>query len=371
MLLRPYSVFDIGRHLPYLDEARCRDAVRLALRRSYLPVNELLLRLIDRTAGRFRVVLSLNGGLLELLEKEAPEGLLSFRRLVDTGAVEVVGEPYYHSLSFQFSRAEFGRQIDLHAAALQRLLGVAAATFRPADLVYANPLAFFLQQRGYRAIFIEGTGAILQGRDVHGIYHPVHMPGTLLIPRDRLQSDTMAFRSGPLALPDPAAAAHAFAASLSDMHVGTIALSLDYETLGLHHPVETGIFAAMEQWPQTWLDWGHDFVCARDLAQPTHGPLDVQHFVGLGDEDQAPSLRQGNALQQEALSRLYSLESYVADSPGHLRDWSLLQQADLVAAMADKDAGARRRLGIGTPEDAYLNFMHLLSDFQLGLSVQV
>ena len=51
-----------------------------------------------------------------------PELLDSFRELVKTGRVEVVGETYYHSLAFFYNRAEFDRQVALHAERFRRSL---------------------------------------------------------------------------------------------------------------------------------------------------------------------------------------------------------------------------------------------------------
>jgi alpha-amylase len=47
--------------------------------------------------------MSITGTVLEQLEKWSPEALQSFKDLVCTGQVEIVGETYHHSLAFFYS----------------------------------------------------------------------------------------------------------------------------------------------------------------------------------------------------------------------------------------------------------------------------
>src|SRR5215470_14557722 len=65
----------------------------------YLPANEAIYTAIAATKGKFKIAYSVSGITLTLLERYRPDVIDSFRFLLDTGCVEILGETYYHSLS--------------------------------------------------------------------------------------------------------------------------------------------------------------------------------------------------------------------------------------------------------------------------------
>src|SRR5579872_6536735 len=134
--LRRYRVFDIGTEAPYWDGPANQGILRRVADRSYLPTNALLADLIRRSDGQFRVTLSLSGVVLEQLEADAPDALASFRELVATGGVELLGETYDHSLASLFSATEFANQVRAHSALIQRLFGRTPSVFRNTELLY-------------------------------------------------------------------------------------------------------------------------------------------------------------------------------------------------------------------------------------------
>ena len=83
--LRHYTFFDIGVDSFYEDEdANCGIMLKVA-RKCYLPMNALLLKLIRKYDGRFKVSFSISGTALDQFEAYAPEVIQSFRELVATG----------------------------------------------------------------------------------------------------------------------------------------------------------------------------------------------------------------------------------------------------------------------------------------------
>src|SRR5581483_4377379 len=80
--------------------------IRKVAEKSYLPTNKRLLKLLKKHP-EFKLSLSMTGTVLEQLEKWAPDALESFKKLFETGRVEMVGETYHHSLAFFYSRSEF------------------------------------------------------------------------------------------------------------------------------------------------------------------------------------------------------------------------------------------------------------------------
>lgn len=112
--LRHYSFFDIGQDHFYEDAEVNRTILDKVAQKCYLPMNELLLKMIRRWEGRFRVAFSLSGVAMDQFEEYQPEILDSFRALVDTGCVELLSETYAHSLAALYDPDEFRAQVALH-----------------------------------------------------------------------------------------------------------------------------------------------------------------------------------------------------------------------------------------------------------------
>src|ERR1041385_3924135 len=108
--LKSYDSRQIGIDHCYEDADADRTIINDLAERCYLPANRLLLSLIDETAGQFKVSFSISGVLLELLQRYRFDVIESFRQLTATGCVDILGETFYHSLSYLYSKPEFSRQ---------------------------------------------------------------------------------------------------------------------------------------------------------------------------------------------------------------------------------------------------------------------
>ncbi len=116
--LRLYRFFDIGNDSNYFDDFANRTILRRVAEKCYLPMNAIMLELIKKHQGKFRICYSISGVALEQFEKFAPEVLESFKKLAKTGCVEFLAETYTHSLASLISTKEFTRQVKEHAAAI-------------------------------------------------------------------------------------------------------------------------------------------------------------------------------------------------------------------------------------------------------------
>ena len=101
MRLRHYTVFD--KHEHYFDDYNNSFICKKVANKCYLPANRLLLDMIRRMDGRFKIEYSRTGVLLEQLQTYSPEVMSTFDALAQTGCVEFLAETYYHSLSFLYS----------------------------------------------------------------------------------------------------------------------------------------------------------------------------------------------------------------------------------------------------------------------------
>ncbi|GAI38212.1 unnamed protein product, partial [marine sediment metagenome] len=159
-----------------------------------MPSNLLLLDLIKKYKGRFKISYSVTGILLEQLELYAPEVLTLFQELASTGCVEFLAETYYHSLSFLYSQEEFIEQIETHKQTIQRLFGQTPRVFRNTELIYNNALAALIDQiGGFDVIITEGADHILGYKSPNFVYRPPNSKLKLILKNYRL-SDDIAFR---------------------------------------------------------------------------------------------------------------------------------------------------------------------------------
>ena len=76
--LRRYTIFDSDPD--YFDNSQNRDILLKVTHKCYLPANQVLLDLIRRYEGRFKVSFSVTGAIIEQFRCWAPEVLDSFPR---------------------------------------------------------------------------------------------------------------------------------------------------------------------------------------------------------------------------------------------------------------------------------------------------
>src|SRR3954470_14603678 len=85
--LREYTFFDIGRdHFYENKDANIRIMNKVA-DKCYIPANRLMLDLINKHEGKFRIAYSISGTAIEQMEAWRPDVLQSFKDLADTGCV--------------------------------------------------------------------------------------------------------------------------------------------------------------------------------------------------------------------------------------------------------------------------------------------
>src|SRR3989344_710005 len=173
--LKPYRVFDIGKDRNYFNgtngNLNNKFVLRKVAEKSYLPTNRILLELLKQHP-EFKVAFSLTGVILEQFKEFAPEVLKSFQDLVQTGRVELLGETYYHSLSFLYSMEEFAEQVQMHRRTIEKIFGVRPQVFRNTELIYRNDLAKAAEDMGFQGILAEGADHVLGWRGPAFLYRP-------------------------------------------------------------------------------------------------------------------------------------------------------------------------------------------------------
>lgn len=377
--LRHYSFFDIGQDHFYEDEEANRTILDKVARKCYLPMNALLLRMIKRWEGRFKVAFSLSGVAMDQFAEYQPEIIDSFRALTDTGCVEMISETYAHSLAALFDPEEFRAQVAMHDDLVKEHFGVTPHVFRNTELIYRNDIAQMAESMGYDAILTEGADHILGWRSPNFVYSPQNCSRIKLLLKNYRLSDDIAFRFSnrgwegwPLTAEKFAGWAHAVNGSGE-----LINLFMDYETFGEHQWAETGIFDFMEALPAAiFTNPDFDFVTPSEAAK-RYSPvskLDVQNAISWADIERDLTAWLGNDMERDAIEACYALKDKVlaTGDKGVLRTWRRLQTSDHFYYMCTKwfsDGDVHKYFNpYGTPYDAYINYMNVLSDFGMSLS---
>lgn len=376
--LRHYSFFDIGQDHFYEDAEANRTILGKVAQKCYLPMNKLLLKMIRRWEGRFRVAFSLSGVVMDQFEEYQPEILDSFRALVETGCVELLSETYAHSLAALYDAGEFRAQVALHDKLIKKHFGVTPRVFRNTELIYRNDIARMVEDMGYEAILTEGADHILGWRSPNYMYQPSSCTKLKLLLKNYRLSDDIAFRFSnrgwdqwPLTAEKFADWAHAVNGAGE-----LINLFMDYETFGEHQWAETGIFGFMEALPEAiFTDPNFDFVTPSQAAERCSpiARIDVPNAISWADVERDLTAWIGNDMERDAIESVYSLKEKVlaGGSGGIARTWRRLQTSDHFYYMCTKwfsDGDVHKYFNpYGTPYDAYINYMNVLSDFKMTL----
>ncbi|MDD5306708.1 MAG: glycoside hydrolase family 57 protein [Deltaproteobacteria bacterium] len=373
--LRKYTFFEIGHSHFYEDEDANRAISRKVAGKCYLPANEVILALIKKHEGRFRVAYSVSGVTIDQFKKHCPEALDSFKRLADTGCVEFLNETYFHSLAFLFSKEEFKRQVEAHRELVRREFGQTPTTFRNTEFIFNNEVAETVEKMGYKTILAEGAEKVLGWRSPNFVYQPAPCKKLKLLLRNYPLSDDIAFRFSNTGWSEHPLTAEKFAGWMHGTRGNgeTVNLFMDYETFGEHQWKETGIFDFLAALPGEILK-ADDFAFSTPAevsagASPV-AKLDVPDYVSWADVERDLTAWKGNSMQDDALEAVYALESRVmkTKNPDLIRVWRSLQTSDHFYYMCTKwfaDGDVHKYFNpYESPYDAYVNFQNVLSDFE-------
>ncbi len=376
------TLFDVGANKNYFSEEEGLkrqsngEIFQKVAEKSYIPMNNLLEKLL-KTHPEFKFSFSITGTFIDQAQEFAPEVLESFKRLVQTGRVEIVAETYYHSLAFFFDREEFEAQVRAHQAKIREVFNVETTAFRNTELSYNNELAKWADDFGFKAVLAEGWDPILQWRTPNHIYKPKGTKNIRLLLKNYKLSDDLAFRFSNRNWQEYPLTTQKYISWLesSSYHGDVINLFMDYETFGEHQWAESGIFVFFESLVSYWLKKPeHGFKTVTEAAQSEPvAEISMPNTVTWADTERDLTAWLGNSMQQEAMKYLYALKSRVYNSQnGNLvEDWRRLTTSDHPYYMCTKyfnDGDVHAYFSpYKSPYDAFLYFMDTLRDMEFRL----
>ena len=373
-------MFDIGRDRDYFGDSSDSDinnarVFEKVARKSYLPTNALLLELLNEHPD-FKVSFSITGIFLDQAEEYSPETIESFKKLVDTGRVEILAETYHHSLAFLYSQKEFEEQIRLHADKVKEHFGVTPEVFRNTEFIYNNDIAHAAERMGYRGVLTEGADHILGDRSPNFMYRPQGTKNISLLLKNYKLSDDIAFRFSQREWSEYPLTADKFGSWVNNVNGSgeIVNLFMDYETFGEHQWEDTGIFEFLKAFPSAiYKHPDNNFVTpseAIDRYLPRE-EIDIPEYISWADVERDLSAWLHNDMQQDAIKSLYEIEDDVKLSGDQelLSDWRKLTTSDHFYYMCTKwwnDGDVHKYFSpYESPYEAFIAFMNVLHDLKL------
>lgn len=376
---REYSIFDVANQSNYYtsdynSRQNNERIFRKVTEKSYRPMLNLLEQKMQQHPD-FKVSFSITGTWLDQATKWAPELIAQIKRMVERGQVEIVGETYYHSMSFFYNRDEFEAQVRMHGDKIQELFNVRPKTFRNTELAYNDELARWANDQQYDAILAEGWDKILGWRSPNYVYRPTGCQHTKLLLKNYRLSDDIAFRFSNRNWKEWPLTVSKYQRWVNDdcLRGPLINLFMDFETFGEHQWRDTGIFDFLSHFISSWLAaYDNKFVTVSEASRivPPADEISMPDVVTWADTERDLSAWDSNAMQASAMHDLFSLRDAVLDSHDDslIRDWRYLTTSDHTYAMCTKywnDGDVHAYFSAyASPYEAFMYFENVLRDLE-------
>ena len=373
--LRKYQFFDIGKKHNYFDNYANRSELEDLAENCYLPANALLLDLIKKYEGKFKVAFSISGSAIDQLEMHAPEVIRSFQELAQTGQVEFLSETYSHSLaSLSEDTDEFELQVKRHSAAIKELFGKKPVTFRNTSLIYSDKIGKRVADLGFKTMLTDGAKHVLGWKSPNFVYKNALDENLNLLLKNSKLSDDIAIRFSDRNWSEYPLTSEKYvdwvSHSLQDTEV--LNLFMNYEVIGHYNRAESGIFDFLRYFIQQIAENpNYQFLLPKEVTKKHTAKdiLPVPYPISWTDEERDITSWLGNELQKEAFTELFKIQPLVKKKKNAElnEDYSRLQASEHFYFMRTKlFSGAdyhKYILPYESPYEAFINYMNVLSDF--------
>lgn len=372
--LKTYRFFDIGTDHSYFNQYLNADILRRIARDCYMPVNDVLIKLISKFGTGFKVALSISGTAIEQMKKYVPEALESFKELYRTGNVELVAEPYSHSLAMVMDVTEYKRQVEKQVKMLHCLFGCTPNALINSNFMISDELATIASVMGFNTLLADGV----KKKSGPGEYYPSQenssFPELKIALRNHELSEDISSRFSGREWSEWPLTPEKYVNWLNGLEQNTTPVNLftDYETFASYKNINNGILNFLQNFADKIVSskrWIFSTVSEAAETALTILKPDALAIDKIKSDQQVLTSWIGNELQQEALNVLYSALPIMATCTDNaLRsDWSKLQSSDHFYYMRlEKSHDGKINNSFnpyGSPYDAFINYMNVLTDF--------
>jgi len=376
--IRKYRYYDIGKSDRYFDDYNNKMIIKKAAQNCYQPSNKIMLDLIRKYQGQFRITFSISGTMLDLLKSYSPEVIESFRELAETGCVEFVAETWSHSFSALKSKTEFRRQVENHADAIESLFGKRPTVFTNTEFIYSDEIGAWVAEMGFIATLTKNSDQNRHPINPNYNYSSSTIPSlSVLLKNDQLSVD-IALRFINTGLRGWPLTSQKFVMWLNKIPKDEkiVNLVFDYETFGNNLKSDARTLKYIFSLPSKLFqktDFGFmtpsEVLGNPEIAKPLKDLPDVNRAI----EEQELTSWFGNEFQQEAFDRLYELSGMMdaCRDEALLKDWQYMQTSDHFFFMGAKyfsESDIHKNVNpYSSMYEAFVNYMNVLNDFTLRL----
>lgn len=369
---KTFTFFDIGENQSYFDHPLNEKVLNKVAEQCYEPAIQHIMKLLKRFPNEFFVSFSISGSLLEQCRIFRPGLIPRLQELVAHPNVEILGETYYHSLSYFYNCDAFKKEVKKHREAMILHFGKRPCIFKNTELAYDNWLNPVLSKLGFKGVITEGADRIMQNRPVNQLYGDVHDTRVKILLRNRSLSNDIGYRFSDYRWSHFPLQPHKFIGWMKNSGGSILNLCMDFEVLGERYSRDSGIFEFFENVASDiirspGMHFSLPSVAANEIE--IFDVLDVYEPVTWTDKDNDLSVFRGNAMQAEALSKIYELgkDIVMTKSRKLIQTWLSLLASDHFYYMSTKGDGQMRNYfsPYRSPYDAYVYYMNILNDLEL------
>lgn len=110
---------------------------------------------------------------MEAAEKYDKELIERLKKLLKTGRIELINEPFYHSLAFFYNRDECAEQVELYQEKVKGMFGFEGRMFALPDFMYNNAVGEWVEKFGFAGMLVGGGEKMLDFRSTNHVYEAV------------------------------------------------------------------------------------------------------------------------------------------------------------------------------------------------------
>jgi len=332
------------------------------------------MKLIRKFGDGFKIALSISGTAIEQMKKYVPEALESFRALYRTGNVELVAEPYSHSLAMLIDLDEYRRQVEKQVKMLHCFFGCTPDALINPNLLYSDELVSLASGMGFKVVLVDEVQQFSGIEYYNQRKENNPNPELKIALRNNELSEDISSRFSSREWTEWPLTTEKYVGWLNGLEHSTTPVNIftDYETFAGYKNMNTGIlnflqvFATRIVSSRRWL-----FSTVSEAAEAIKFVVKPysQNRIKVTDQNHGLSSWIGNDLQREALRGLYSALPVMATcSDNALRnDWNKLQSSDHFYYMSlehyHNGEMSTSFNPYSSPYEAFLNYMNVLSDF--------
>jgi alpha-amylase len=333
--IKKLSEREVEAGIDCFDHESDRIVVQRIARNCYLPMNQLLLRLI-RQYPQIKVCFSISGTTIEQLQLYAPEAIESFKELIETGCVDLLAETYYNSMAFLMEGDEFEVQIIEHCEKLMEVFGMRPTVFKNANFVYNDAIGRRICMMGFRGVIIEGNDRIWNHSSPHHLYEHKDQNGLKIMMRNYRLSDDIAFH-----VRDWNLSPETFVSWLENIPEDEklVNICVDYETFGEHNAADSKLTEFIESVLLLVAMQNHfTMEIPSEVVRRYHAvrALPLPEYTMVAGSELNDWF--GNEYQRRAFTMLDELGAIVKNLNNHefIKQWRTLQGCEHFYFMSDK-----------------------------------